>query len=209
MAKPAIDASSPSAEFARRSVLYSRCDARLCDHTRFFAAAAMVNAVLAKNFDVLPAVRAPHSFSFLSEVGAALEIDNLTYARQISFRPLGKTFDYALVRAEQGRLQEFVRVHQERRPQEWGATRRELNGLLNDRYAASLFSRWCESTGGLFRVLRKVREQVRMQLDFADETHRIRIGLELIEHIRRDAQCPRERARGYGLPAGSSSPLFV
>jgi hypothetical protein len=190
MAKLVIDSASPSAEFARRSALYSRCDERLCEHTRFFAAAAMINAVLAKNFEVLPAVRVPHSFNFLSEVGAALEIDNLTYARQISSPPLRDTVDYTLVRAEQGRLQEFVRAHQEKRPQEWEAIRSELNGLLNHRYAASVFSRWCEGSDSLFSALREVRRQLCRELDFAEESHRIRIGLELIEQIRREAQCP-------------------
>jgi hypothetical protein len=184
MAKLVIDATSPSAEFARRAALYTRCDARLSDYTRFYAAAATVNAVFAKHFEVMPAVRAPRSFNFLSEVGGALENDNLLYARQISLQPPGGTFDYALVRAEQGRLQEYVRAHQKQCPQEWEAIRSELNGLLN-RYAASFLSRWCD--GRLFRVLREVRRRVRMELDFADESHRVRIGLELIEQIRRDA----------------------
>jgi hypothetical protein len=179
-------AAHQSAEFARRSALYARCDARVCDHTRFFAAAATINAVLATHFEVLPAVRASCSFNFLSEVGAALEIDNLVYARQISLRELGGSFDDALVRAEQGRLQEYVRAHPEQCPQKWQAVRSELNGLLNDRYAASFLSRWCEGSGRFFRVLQKVRAQVSMELDFADKSHRIRIGLELIEHIRRD-----------------------
>jgi hypothetical protein len=178
------------AAFARRAALYTHCDSRLRDHTRFFAAAATINAVLARHFEILPAVRAPRSFNFLSEVGAALEIDNLFYARQISLRPPADTLDAALVRAEQGRLQEYVRAHQEQRPQKWQAIRSELNTLLNNRYAASFFSRWCEGSGRLFRVLRKVQEKVRAELDFADESHRISIGLELIEHIRCDAQCP-------------------
>jgi hypothetical protein len=175
------------AEFARRSVLYTRCDAKLRDHTRFFAAAALVNAVLARHFGVLPAIRAPRSLTFLSDVGTALEIDNLIYAQRISRGAPGATLDHALVRAEQGRLQRYVRAHQRQCPQEWESIRSELNGLLNDRYAGSFLSRWCKGSGGLSRVLRQVRGQVCMELDFADETHRIRIGLGLIDQIRREA----------------------
>jgi hypothetical protein len=72
-----------SSEFARRFVLYTRLDGRFYDRTRFFAAAAQINAVLAALLEFLPAIRASRSFSFLNEVGAALEVDNLAYARQI------------------------------------------------------------------------------------------------------------------------------
>jgi hypothetical protein len=188
------------AEFARRAALYTRCDEQLSDHTRFFAAAATINAVLARHFDVLPAIRARRSFTFLSEVGAALELDNLLYARQISLRPPAGNFDAALVGAEQGRLQEYVRAHQAERPQKWQAIRSELNALLNGRYAASLLSRWCNASGRLFRVLRKVREQVQKELDFAEESHRIRIGLELIEHIRLDEDIRRDKYIRRGEP---------
>jgi hypothetical protein len=185
---------APSAEFARRSALYTRCDARLCAHTRFFAAAATVNAALAKHFNILPAVRAPRSFNFLSDVGAALEVDNLVYARQIGNRALSATLDYALVRAEQKRLQEYIYAHQRRAPHEWEAIHRELNGLLNDRYATPFLARWCEGADRLFRVLREVRRHVRAKLDFADESHRIHIGLHLIDLIRRESARPWEIA---------------
>jgi hypothetical protein len=191
---------SQSAEFARRAALYTRCDARLCDYTRFYAAAAMINVVFAKRFAVMPVVRSARSFNFLSEVGSALENDNLLYARQISLRPPGRAFDYALVRAEQDRVQEYVRSHQEQWPQKWEGIRSELNGLLN-RYAVSFLSRWCDGAGRLFRVLREVREQISMELDFADESHRIRIGLGLIEHIRRDGPSPQAAP----VPAATNS----
>jgi len=173
------------AEFARRSVLYTRCDARLCGRTRFFAAAALVNAVLAQHFGMLPAIRAPRSLGFLSAVGTALEPDNLILAREISRRATGCILDQALVQAEQGRLQRYVRVHQRGHPQEWESIRSELNGLLNGRYA--FLSHWCKGASRLSSVLREVRGEVRKELDFADETHRIRIGLGLIEQIRREA----------------------
>jgi hypothetical protein len=175
-----------SAEFERRSALYTRLDGQLCSHTRFFAAAALVNTALARRFEVLPALRSPHSLYFLNEVGAALEADNLAYAREISRRTPGSILDRALVCAEQARLQWYVYAHQAQRPKQWESIRSEINRLLNERDAASYFSRWCKGSGRVTRVLREVRGHLGMELDFATESHRIRIGLGLIEHIRRE-----------------------
>lgn len=173
-----------STEFERRSALYSRLDWQLREHTRFFAAAALINTVLAMLFAVRPAIRPPRTFHFLNEVGAALETDNLAYAREIAGYTPGATLDYALVCAEQARLQRYVRAHQVQRPGQWESVRTELNALLNDRYAAALFVGWCTGTRRLYRVLQEVRERVGTALDFGIESHRIRIGLRLIEHIR-------------------------
>ena len=159
----------------------------MCGHTRFFAAAALVNAALAQHFGFLAAIRAPRSLSFLNAVGTALEIDNLNFAQDLSRRHSASMLDHALVHAEQGRLQRYVCVHQSRRPQEWESIRAELNGLLNGRYAGSLLSHWCNSARRLSIVLGEVRRDVHGELDFADETHRIRIGLGLIAQIRREA----------------------
>jgi hypothetical protein len=170
-------------EFERRSALYSRLDWQLCEHTRFFAAAALINTALAMLFDLWSAIRPARSFHFLNEVGAALETDNLRYAREINRHTRGDTLDYALVCAEQARLQRFVRAHQAQYPRQWESIRAELNGLLNDRYASAFFSPWVKVSGRLYRALHEVREGVGT-LDFATESHRILIGLRLIEHIR-------------------------
>jgi hypothetical protein len=175
-----------SAEFRRRSALYGRLDSQLCDHTRFFAAAALVNCAFARLFGTLHRMGAPPcSFAFLNEAGALLERDNVDYARAIGRRTPGKALDRALVYAEQRQLQHFVRVYQTQRPRQWEFVRHQLNGLLNDRYVASL-SRWCHASQRLVRVLRQVRGEAGPDLDFALESHRIRIGLALIENIRKD-----------------------
>lgn len=172
-----------SAEFERRSALYAHFDVQLCARTRFFAAAALINAVFARLFDVWPAIHRPRSFSFLNDVGAALEIDNLSYAREIS-RGMSGPLDRILVCAEQRRLQRFVRAQQIRCPQQWESIRSELNVLLNHRYGASYFSRWYEAGGTLAGALREIRGTARVELDFANLSHRILIGLKLIEHVR-------------------------
>jgi hypothetical protein len=186
---------SPSAVFARRAALYTRYDVQLREYTRFFAAAATINAVLARLFSVFPAIRSPRSLCFLNEVGAALETENLVYASEVSRRPPGSALDQALVYAEQAQLQRCVYAQQVQRPQHWKSTRNELNGLLNGRYAASLFCQWCERSGRLSRVLREARGHLGMELDFATESHRICIGLKLIEYIRRESTSPAAAAR--------------
>jgi hypothetical protein len=177
-----------TADFERRSVLYARYDAQLREQTRFFGAAAVVNEVLARLFAFMPTIRAPRCLGFLNEVGAALEADNVLYARVISWSKSSYALDHALVCAEQARLQRYISAHQAQQPRQWESTRRELNGLLNDQYAASFFAPWCEGKRVLSQVLQDVRGNLGAKLDFAVESHRIRIGMKLIEYIRLDSQ---------------------
>jgi hypothetical protein len=174
-----------SIEFERRSALYTRLDVQLCDRTRFFAAAALINAAFAQLFEVFPKGHSLCSFTFLKEVGAALEIANLQYALEIRGRPPCRpTLDHTLVCAEQRLLQFHVKAHQAQHPHHWESIRSELNALLNHRYAGLLFSRWFDGAR-FFRALREVRAHLGTALDFATESHRIRIGLRVIEDIRR------------------------
>jgi hypothetical protein len=173
-------------QFERRAALYSRLDIELFERTRFFAGAARINVVLARLFAALPAIRSLRRGHFLINVGAALEIDNVAYAREINRRLPGSSLDHALVCAEQGRLQYFVHAHQAGCLRQWESIRRELNRLLNNRYPATFFSRWCKDSKSVSQVLREVREHLGTDLDFASEFHRICIGLTLIDHIRRD-----------------------
>jgi hypothetical protein len=166
--------------FQRRAALYSYYDELLCPYTRFFAAAAAINGTFARLISVFPSIR---SLPFLSEVGAALEIDNLGFARAVQGRTPGRALDYALVRAEQAKLQRHIHERQAHCPQQWRSIHRELNSLLNHRFAAAFLCRWNEGSGGLFRVLKEVRGHVGGEIDFAVESHRVRIGQGLIEHI--------------------------
>ena len=178
------------AEFERRCNLYAHYDAQLCDRTRFFAAAALVNQVLARLCAGVRPINSAPSLSFLNEAGAVLEHANRAFASQLSRRGSKSTIDHALVCAEQGHLQCYVLAYQAQRPQRWQLIRSELNRLLNKRRAASLFCRWWGSAGILARALSEVRGQLCVQLDFADESHRISIGMKLIEKIRFDGSTP-------------------
>jgi hypothetical protein len=175
-----------STDFQRRAALYSRLDGKLCDHTRFFAAAALVNRILAVLFEALPFFRFPRSFEFLSLVGAELETQNLAYAREIWQGMRCSALDQTLVCAEQARLQRYVNRNEARRPRQWEEIRRELNGMLNERYASRLFCGWGYAGARVYRVLYEVRRHVGTTLYFGMETHRVRIGLGLIDQIRRE-----------------------
>jgi hypothetical protein len=170
---------------------------QLAEYTRFFAAASTINAVLARLFAALTPMRAHRSFVFLTEVGAALETSNRLYASALSRSSSGSDLDQALVCAEQEQLQRYVNLQQAQQPHQWAATRSELNAFLNERYAGSIFCRWWAGSGSFSRILRNVRQHVGSELDFADEFHRISIGLKLIEYIRRvDIAFPGRDQRG-------------
>jgi hypothetical protein len=186
-----------SVDFERRSALYTRLDAQLYDRTRFFAAAALINVVLRQHFAVIPAVHSRASFAFLKEVGTALENANLQYARECGpCIPSRRTVDHALVRAEQRLFQCYVEAYRVHRPRQWEAIRSELNELLNYRRAALLFARWGKGVRCVSLVLREVRRDLGTTLDIATESHRIRIGMKLIELIRGESyECSDIRCR--------------
>jgi hypothetical protein len=128
-----------SSELARRFVLYTRLDGQ------FFPIARVSSRLLRRStrclaalLEFLPAIRVSRSFSFLNEVGAALEVDNLAYARQIWRRTPVRTLDHDLVCAEQRRLQRYVQLQQTRCPQQWEFIRSEiglgLRAVPPDRY---------------------------------------------------------------------------
>lgn len=182
-----------SADFERRSACYAFLDGQLREHTRFFAAAALVNDVLARFFRVSSPRKTLHSFRFLTEAGAALERSNLIFAAQIhrSLRLSG--VDRVLVCAEQRQLQRCLRAHHLENPREWAAARGELNRLLNDWYLSSFVCQWCVASNNVGRALRIVRGRIGTDLDFAAESHRVHIGLALIDIVRQGER----RRRGF------------
>jgi hypothetical protein len=172
-----------SPEFHRRSALYSDIDSGCRHQTRFFAAAALVNNVLADLFAFGPLGQTRCSFDFLSEVGAALETANIAFAREIGCHYHAAALDRPLVCAEQARLQRHIQALRAQHPAHWDKVRRELNSLLNDRHAACWLLRCYRKYSAFWRGLRKARRLSGIELDFAIEQHRINIGLALIETV--------------------------
>jgi hypothetical protein len=184
-------------EFERRAALYASLDGEICDRTRFFAAASLINSVFSRLFLFLSARHAARCLIFLSEAGAALEIANQAFIREINRQDPATSLDHVLVCAEQDRLQQCVQAWQAMHPHEWQVVRLELNRLLNDRCAVAIFSHLGKGNGKVCGVLGEVRRQLGAKIDFAVRNHRVCIGARLIEHIRRDAIRHREPRRGW------------
>ena len=70
--------------FEQRREVYAQLDARLASRTRFFAAAALTNSVLAQLFRFVPGHALHDSYRLLSDVGAILETANLQFAHDIA-----------------------------------------------------------------------------------------------------------------------------
>jgi hypothetical protein len=169
-----------SIQFDRRSALYALLDRELFSRTRFFAAAALTNAVLAQFFRFAPRSRARPIYHVLNNIGSMLEAANVQFARNVRCQlATGERLDHYLVTCEQRLVQGYLDAHDS--PNE---VRGELNGLLNESHVASLFSRWLMGCHHYHCILRKIRREMRAPLDFANEVHRVRIGLALIHQIR-------------------------
>jgi hypothetical protein len=176
--------------FNRRSALYLDLDSELRSRTRFFAAAALTNSVLADLYALIPHLLPRHSYHFLNELGALLEAMNVHYAREIKAGTAScRSLDYYLVSSEQRLAQTYVDAHQGLPQGNWERVRRELNALLNKHPLASFVSRWSVRGRHFYSVLKDVRRDIGVALDFADESHRVRIGLALIQHIQYQEPC--------------------
>ncbi len=150
--------------------------------TRFFAAAALVNEVFAKLFRRVPMGVSQRSIAFLSELASSLEPVNLHYARRIRDGGLsGPWLDRALVRLEQQHVQRWGQRWAARSAVGWPGVRRELNGLLNAYHPVALFAPCLPCGRQLLSVLTAVRQDLGVDLDFADGSHRIRVGYALVE----------------------------
>jgi hypothetical protein len=171
-------------EFERRSALYARLDEELFNWTRFFGAAALTNAVLAQFFRLTPRV-VPRSCEFLRQLGSVLEAANLQYAAAIKRQaPASAALDCRLVRSEQRLVQCWLVEQQARADSRWDSIRGEINGVLNECHFTSVFSRCFARSRYYYGVLRRIRRETGVPFDFASESHRVRIGLGLVERIR-------------------------
>ena len=180
--------------FEERRALYTRLDREFCSHTRFFGAAAWINSIFAQLFAFLPRASLPHGYPFLNEAGAALQVANLRYADALRGRHLeGPGLDQQLVSGEQRLMQTLL---DSRGALNGQSVCRELNALLNERHIAGLSCRAFARSRPFSVLLRDLRRELGVALEFADERHRVRIGMGLIHHLRSQTQ---------GLPMGKPS----
>ena len=170
--------------FAQRHQIYSQLDAKLAARTRFFAAAALTNAVLAELFRFLPGNALNDAYHLLSDAGGLLEAANVRFAHELEIDAgRERELDRSLVCREQGLLQSFLNTRMAGTCQ-WWSTRAELNRLLNAQHYASVGALLLAQCRRYGEVLRGVRARLAVPLDFALESHRIQIGVGIIRHIR-------------------------
>ena len=93
--------------------------------------------------------------------------------------------DQALICREQRLLQKVLDTRAAGADYRWHSIRSEVNGLLNDRHCISLGYRWLAQSRRYAGILRRVRARLGMPLDFALESHRIHIGVEIVQYIHR------------------------
>jgi len=171
-------------EFERRAARYQALDVLLKHKTRFFAAAAAVNATMAEATCIagvawfMPA----ESIAFLAELGAFLERHNAQFAALIPQMPIhGSLLDDQLVSREQ----QFVEQKLAHYPACVGrALVRGVDRLLWAN--ATLTPRRPTSAGKhlLAHAMREARIR-RGEFSFGNLADRERIGCLLVRHIRR------------------------
>ena len=188
LAPAVVDVDAPrdrGRPFSRRQTLYEALDHELATYTRFFAAAALTNSVFAQLFTSLPRGSLLHAYQFLSDAGLELETANLHYAHEISRTKnlSGPGLDLYLVRREQRLMQKLLNERGVRTDAASTRLTRELDSLLN-RQVVAVISRVFACSRQYSRVLRAIRRELGLALTFADESHRVLIGLGIIRHIR-------------------------
>lgn len=172
--------------FAYRAALYASWDAQLRDKTRFFAAAAVTNKILAAAVRIrFPRPLSRSAGEILDSLGSSLEKDNLRLAERLNAgRRTGPLLDERMVEMEQGWVDRFLQETALEAPKTMRRVTAELDALLNLITPWSLCIFLNPAVGGYLRVLRQVRRQVGPPIRFCQQAHRVRIGQRLISCIR-------------------------
>jgi hypothetical protein len=190
--------------FTARADLYRQWDRQLHSKTRFFGAAALVNAALAELWPRCALTRLAYApgLSFLASLGEHLEAFNLTVRGRIeSGWACAEDLDTALVRLEQGAA-ERVLTCLERSDRRMHATvTRQLDRFLfclGRRIGASSYG---PCTAVLSGGLRESEAVSARALQFASLSDRVTVGNTLVRMMR-NTQWEPQRA-GCGAPVGT------
>jgi hypothetical protein len=172
--------------FERRAGLYRQIDSRLRSRTRFFAAAALTNAVLAQLFRYVPDRSLENAYRLLNEGGALLEAANLEWVRvPPEHTQVPSELDQILVRGEQRLLQSFLDTAPGTHRGSRIVITEDFNRLLNRRHWALLGAPCLEHSRRFLRVLDSVRIGLGHCFDFTVESHRVELGLGIVGDVRR------------------------
>jgi hypothetical protein len=190
-------------EFAIRAALYADWDRRLGHRTRFFAAAALINAALVElcSLPLMARATCAAGISFLAYVGANLQTLNIALAERIELeRWRGEDSDVVLVTLEQLTVEKLLGQFAHRDQRAHGRAIRQLDRLL---YCLGRAGRAGSSSCGpsielLSRGVRVARADAGRYVSFSSMRDRIAIGEALICLLRR-ADCRELRG---AFPAG-------
>jgi hypothetical protein len=176
-------------EFAQRAALYRQWDRALCNSTRFYAAAALINAAFAELL-ATPArylLSAP-TLEFLGSLSQALLSFNATLAGSLARGQVrGLQVDASIVSMEQGIVQRHLAELNRRERRVHTRLIFEANGLLSMVHALTSASAFLPNTILLGRVLRQLQSSRGRLVNFADCSDREAIGNALIVSARQDA----------------------
>jgi hypothetical protein len=172
--------------FERRAELYRQVDSQLRSRTRFFAAAALINTVLAQLFCYIPDRALGNAYGLLCEAGAALEAANLKWVTVLGDHTRVRSeLDQILVRGEQRLLQSFLDTAQSTHRWSTIPISEDLNRLMNHRHWALLGAPCLGHSRRFLRILESVRASLGHCFDFTMEAHRVELGLEIVCDVRR------------------------
>jgi len=202
---------SPFEEFTRRAHTYSRLDERFAGHTKFFAAAALTNTVLAQ----LSAHRvrwlciSRTTLGALMSLGGRLETVNLRCADQIGrpARPPG-SLDASFIRMEQSIVESVLRNWARICAPRYHRLIAELDGLLQTVATGRLPLPNSPAVRRYADVLRSVTQTSGRCPSFASCEDRINIGTALIQEARRLApSADQSRAPDETYSTARSEPM--
>jgi hypothetical protein len=199
-----------NATFAARVELYSEWDRKLHTRTRFFGAAALINAALAELWPRCALARFAYGpgLNFLAGLGQHLQTFNVTVLRRIELgRWCAADWDTALVRLEQGAVERLLaRLEQADRRIHANVTR-QLDRFLYCLARRMGGSSYGPCTAVLSDGLREIQDASARALRFTSLSDRVIVGTTLIRILRTTEREPGTGERSPIVPALLKRPL--
>jgi hypothetical protein len=174
--------------FTARVELYREWDRAFHSRTRFFAAAALVNAALAELWPRCALTRLAYGsgLNFLAELGAHLQTFNAVLLRRVHEGPWkAPDLDTALVSLEQLAVERKLARLEQVDPRLHGRVTRQLDRFLYCLTRQIGMSGYGPCTVLLSRGLREIQLDSPRTLRFASLSDRVAVGTTLIRVMRR------------------------
>jgi hypothetical protein len=173
--------------FAQRALLYADYDGELYGRTRFFGAAAMTNRVLSYlGPRTLVSPLSSQSHRALWVLGCRLEAVNRVSARLVARGRFGLSrIDERMVWIEQSEVEVALGSMQAASPEFHARFINEVDQVLNLAPPSRIILKLWPAIAWYLAVIRGTRAELGSAVSFANQWHRIQIGLHLVDHLRR------------------------